>query len=265
MQLQAIQIDKSLLIIIKGKILLRECRTLKDTVLARLNPTIDNVYINLQEVDFIDSAGLGVMVGIKMSANKYSAVTYLIGPRPEVKSLFTVAKLDSIFKIVVDYQALPDQEFFVKAKQKLENETAAFDVSSSSSEKGARVVTAEFPQVEDDSHLGLFQDKGSQNKESSEGESKKATIQSKCKEALSCFNHGKLQDAIDLFKEALRIDPTYLPARNNLAMLYEKNPKWYRRALDEWEMVLTLADELNEAKYHDRAAKKIRILKKKIT
>ncbi len=258
MFIQVIQVEHSLVIFIKGRILLRECRELKDSVLSRLNPTVKVLYIDLKEVDFIDSAGLGVMVGIKMSANKYGAPTYLIGPKPEIKSLFTVAKLDSIFKIVNSESELPDPDILKKAKQKLENETAT--IESKKHGTSAQKTTIPVNMNEEDSSVGLF---ASKNKNSTTDE-KKQKVLNLCKEALTLFNKGDIKSAIEKFKEALRIDPTYLPARNNLALLYEKSPKWYKNALEQWETVLTLSKELNEPKYEQRALKRMKILKKKL-
>lgn len=260
MQTRIIQVDNNLVLFLKGRLMLNQCRQLKDTVINRLNPTIQNIYIHLKEVDFIDSAGLGLLVGIKMSANKFNAQTYLVAPKSEVKTLFSVAKLDMIFKIVDKEEHITNKELFSKARVKLENETAVLDGKKSAAitEKTHGNITA------DEKSQGLFKDKESVIEDKKVR--KKEIIHSYCREALNYLNEGKLYKAVQNFKNALRQDPTYLPARNNLALLYEKKSEWYEQALEEWETLLTVAKQLGEDKYQERAEKHIaklhKILKK---
>ncbi len=257
MQTQIIQIDNNLVLFLKGRLMLNQCRQLKETVITRLNPTIKNIYIHLKAVDFIDSAGLGLLVGIKMSANKVNAQTYLIAPKSEVKTLFAVAKLDMIFKIIDSEDLVPDKELLKKARAKLENDTAVFGGKESAeiteiTHKDGNSIT------NDPKHP--IQDNNPSNEDRKEW--KKEIVLKCCREALSYLNEGKLYKAVQNFKNALRHDPTYLPARNNLALLYEKKSQWYEQALEEWETLLTVARELDETKYIERAEKHIEKLRK---
>ena len=108
-----------------------------------------------------------------------------------------------------------------------------------------------------------FLGKQNQQEDLSPSEVKKKSIQQFCREALNYFNQGDLEKAVENFKKALRVDPTYLPARNNLALIYERNPQWHAAAIEEWNTIMTLADELNEAKYKERAEKKLAQLREK--
>ncbi len=236
--------------------MLNQCRQLKDTVIGRLNPSLKNIFIHLKEVDFIDSAGLGLLVGIKMSANKYNAQTYLVAPKNEVKTLFSVAKLDMIFKILKTEDEMPDKSLLKKAHAKLEDETATFDTKKSAAI--TEQTTDNNKRASQKKSTSSVQDLSIEERK----KRKKEMICSYCREALNYLNEGKLYKAIQNFKNALREDPTYLPARNNLALLYEKKQQWYEQALEEWETLLTVAKEMGEDKYQQRAQKHIEKLHK---
>src|SRR5690606_32215590 len=100
MDLRIFENSGQLLFHISGRIVLDECDRLKSSILQFMNPKVTQLYLDLSKVDFIDSAGLGALVGIKVSANKHRAKLAIISPSRGVSDILTVSKLDSIFEIV---------------------------------------------------------------------------------------------------------------------------------------------------------------------
>ena len=47
-----------------------------------------------------------------------------------------------------------------------------------------------------------------------------------CRKAVELMRQGDYEKAVEKYLEALKIDPDYLPAYNNLAIVYEKRPAW---------------------------------------
>ncbi len=55
--------------------------------------------INLSNLDYIDSTGLGVMIGVLKKLRSEEKEIYIINPKNNVKKIFTITGLDKIFKV----------------------------------------------------------------------------------------------------------------------------------------------------------------------
>ena len=55
--------------------------------------------INLTNLDYIDSTGLGVMIGVLKKLKISHKEIYIINPKSNVKKIFTITGLDKIFKV----------------------------------------------------------------------------------------------------------------------------------------------------------------------
>ena len=55
--------------------------------------------INLERLDYIDSTGLGVMIGVLKKLKMDNKEIYILNPKSNVKKIFTITGLDKIFKV----------------------------------------------------------------------------------------------------------------------------------------------------------------------
>jgi len=55
--------------------------------------------VNLEEVSYMDSSGIGTLVEVFRRVNAYDGKLGLCGISPRVRSLFEITKLDKFFKI----------------------------------------------------------------------------------------------------------------------------------------------------------------------
>lgn len=55
--------------------------------------------INLENLDYIDSTGLGAMIGVLKKLKTDNKEIYIINPKSNVKKIFTITGLDKIFKL----------------------------------------------------------------------------------------------------------------------------------------------------------------------
>ena len=55
--------------------------------------------INLENLDYIDSTGLGVMIGVLKKLKIDNKEIYILNPKNKVKKIFTITGLDKIFKM----------------------------------------------------------------------------------------------------------------------------------------------------------------------
>lgn len=58
--------------------------------------------LELSNVHFIDSSGLGVLVTVLRSVSKQGGDIVIVGPNPEVQALISLTRLDKVFDIVGD-------------------------------------------------------------------------------------------------------------------------------------------------------------------
>ena len=72
-----------------------------------------------------------------------------------------------------------------------------------------------------------------------------------CREAVDFMRQGDYDRAAECYLQAIELDPEYLPAHNNLAIVYEKKPAWHQKAVQQWERVLELSTSEGDQK-HER-------------
>lgn len=83
----------------KGRIISGdECAVLRETV-VNMVPGTPNIVVNLEGVDHIDSDGLGMLVGLLVSARNRSGDLELASPRKRVTDLLRRTQLDTIFRV----------------------------------------------------------------------------------------------------------------------------------------------------------------------
>ena len=89
---------------IGGRIVLEETAGLRRLVHDLLDNGYRQIVLNLARADYIDSAGLGCLVGAFTSARKHNADLKLLGPSEKVRDALRITKLDTVFDVVNDEQ-----------------------------------------------------------------------------------------------------------------------------------------------------------------
>jgi anti-sigma B factor antagonist len=72
---------------------------LKDTVSAMIDAQKIKILIDLSAVNFIDSSGLGILVGCMRSATKAGGKLKITSLQESPQKLFEVTRLDRVFEI----------------------------------------------------------------------------------------------------------------------------------------------------------------------
>ncbi len=85
-----------------------DARSAGDLKLA-LNEKIEGgsvwVLVNLSEVPYMDSAGLGVLVSGLKNTNRQNGDLRLWGLQPDVRNIFELTRLNKVFQIFEDEEA----------------------------------------------------------------------------------------------------------------------------------------------------------------
>jgi anti-sigma B factor antagonist len=75
-----------------------EGAVLRERVVSMLAGT-PKIVINLEGVEYIDSGGLGILVGLSVSAKNRGGELKLVSPNQRVKELLRRTSLDTIFRV----------------------------------------------------------------------------------------------------------------------------------------------------------------------
>jgi len=265
MEINIYRANNNLYIEINGRIVLDVCEIIKNVAVSLIDKGINQVYVDLAFVDYIDSAGLGVLVGLKATSNKNKARLVLVSPSPGVMDILTISKLDMIFDIITGSesellkQSLALKEYLIKNIVEEEpipkkvpmgeapgrEETPAKKTASAGAKAKQPPAAPETPPMPPPAA----------------GKSVKEQVDEHCRKAVELMRQGDYEKAVEKYIDALKLDPDYLPAYNNLAIVYEKRPSWRGKAIETWEKVLELSQGIGDQKHIDRAQKHLSTLK----
>lgn len=236
-----------LLVVLNGRIVLEDCEVLRRTIIPRIPKGQGTTFVDLEGVEFIDSAGLGLLVGLKMTAKKNGSQVVLVKPSKVVSEILYISKLDGIFEFAAGEKAT---ELRDRVKQP-ENRLSPNDSQFGNQSNFTIDSSSAFPNIGVDGNLSAAPvDKSSQE-----------AVESYCKKAVEHMRQGDYEASIVEYKKALEIAPNYLPALNNLAIVYEKKPAWYPESIKCWQQVREISRANGDQKHEDRAERHLANLK----
>ena len=98
--------DNIFIVKLSGEVDLYNANKLKDNIFTHLrNSTARKVIINLDEVTYIDSTGIGTLISVKQMISGVNGELRLIHVTNSVKKIFELTKLNMLFKILDDEEA----------------------------------------------------------------------------------------------------------------------------------------------------------------
>ena len=84
---------------LKGELDVSTADKLKEYLHNLADEKILDMKINLDKLDYIDSTGLGVMIGVLKKLKTDNKEIHILNPKSNVKKIFTITGLDKIFKV----------------------------------------------------------------------------------------------------------------------------------------------------------------------
>ena len=90
--------DNCMLVRLMGEIDLAVTDTLRNSLEHELdlNPAVKNIVINLSDVDYIDSSGLGVLLGRYKRVTREGGKMFIVGASPQVRKIVDMSGLFNI-------------------------------------------------------------------------------------------------------------------------------------------------------------------------
>jgi anti-anti-sigma factor len=83
---------------LKGQMTFNDHPKIKEVIRIISSHPITLVTIDFSDIEFIDSAGLGMLLILKEEMDKKSGRVLLMNPKGQVEKIFRVSKFDSLFK-----------------------------------------------------------------------------------------------------------------------------------------------------------------------
>jgi anti-sigma B factor antagonist len=84
---------------VKGEVDLDTAPHLKAELAEAVKGGASNIAVNLEGVDFLDSSGLGVLIGSLKRCKEAGGTLALVSPRRPVRKVLSITGLDKVFPI----------------------------------------------------------------------------------------------------------------------------------------------------------------------
>lgn len=84
---------------LKGEVDVYTAPQLKERLIERIDAGCVNILVDMEDVGFIDSSGLGVLVGGLRRAKESSGAIRLVCTRDNILKIFRITGLDKVFPI----------------------------------------------------------------------------------------------------------------------------------------------------------------------
>jgi anti-sigma B factor antagonist len=84
---------------VRGEIDMHSAGKLSERLISRLGPGPAPLIVDLTEVGFIDSTGLGALVAARNQAQESGSVLRVVCPQERLLKLFRITGLDSVFGV----------------------------------------------------------------------------------------------------------------------------------------------------------------------
>lgn len=82
-----------------GEVDIYTSNQLKETFVDIFNENPQDIVIDTENLDYIDSTGLGVLIGALKRLKVKGKDIYIINTKPNVRKIFNITGLDKIFKV----------------------------------------------------------------------------------------------------------------------------------------------------------------------
>lgn len=102
--------DFNVMVVNEERIDAHNSAELKELILNKIKQDEVNIAIQLEQVRFIDSSGLGALLAGFKNAERKSGKLILVNIQPQVLSMFELTRLNTVFEIYADLSEVFDSE-----------------------------------------------------------------------------------------------------------------------------------------------------------
>lgn len=103
LQFQSRQLgDKSAIIKLIGEADVFTLPAARQEMLKLIEEGVNWLIVDLEGIDYLDSTALGTLVGMLKRVRERSGELVLVGPKPRIRRLFEITRLEQVFSIYPD-------------------------------------------------------------------------------------------------------------------------------------------------------------------
>lgn len=102
--------ETTCVLVIEGEVDVYTSPQLKQDIIELAEKGIKHLIINLSEVEYLDSTGLGVLIGGLKRLRENNGNMVLVGPGMRISRIFEITGLDKIFDIYATEQEASEKE-----------------------------------------------------------------------------------------------------------------------------------------------------------
>ena len=84
---------------LNGEVDAYTCSRLRETIIEAIENGADNLVVDMKEVDYIDSSGLGTLVGGLKRVSERQGVIAIVCTNPQIRKVFDIPGLVKVFPI----------------------------------------------------------------------------------------------------------------------------------------------------------------------
>ena len=99
LDIQSEAMDGTCLLTLEGEVDVYTAPSLKEALVEQIESGCVNVLVDMESVGFIDSSGLGVLVGGLRRAKERSGTVRLVCTKENILKIFRITGLDKVFPI----------------------------------------------------------------------------------------------------------------------------------------------------------------------
>jgi anti-sigma B factor antagonist len=92
-------LEESVKIFLTGEVDIYTSKSLKEWLNTIIDSTKKDLIIDFKELNYIDSTGLGILVGALKRIKQYDKNVYITNVKDNIKKLFIITGLDKLFII----------------------------------------------------------------------------------------------------------------------------------------------------------------------
>lgn len=89
---------------ISGEVDIYNCNNLKQMFMSKVESGFKKFIFNMEELTYIDSSGIGILIFIKTTVSKNGGKMVVSGVKDSVNKIFELTKLSSFFTIADELQ-----------------------------------------------------------------------------------------------------------------------------------------------------------------
>lgn len=102
LEITSVQLNDVCTLTLKGEVDVYTAPRLKQELVSQIEDGCSNLVVDMQQVGFIDSSGLGVLVSALRRAREREGAVRVVCSRENILKIFRITGLDKVFPIFTD-------------------------------------------------------------------------------------------------------------------------------------------------------------------